>query len=58
MSTWAAPCPGPDDEDWDPNCVDPDNAPLDSGVGLLIGAVAFYTVNTIRKKSKHSDSDN
>ncbi len=35
----------------DPGCEDPDpDAPLDSGVGLLLGAAAFYTVSRIRKK--------
>lgn len=42
-----------DDFPADPLCEDgnPD-APLDSGVGLLIGAAAFYTLKKIREKKE------
>jgi hypothetical protein len=46
----SATCPELGDEYYDPNCQDLD-MPLDSGVGLLIGAAAFYTVKRIRKKN-------
>ena len=35
----------------DPDCQDGGvDAPIDSGVGLLIGAAAFYTIKKIRDK--------
>lgn len=41
-----------DDFPLDPACDDGSNqdAPIDSGVGLLLGAAAFYTVKKIREK--------
>ena len=42
-------CLAPDDPNFDPFCVDVD-APIDSGVGLLIGAAALYTIKKIREK--------
>ncbi|MBC8052778.1 MAG: hypothetical protein H7Y13_06910 [Sphingobacteriaceae bacterium] len=38
------------DPDFDPFCEDTD-APIDSGVGLLIGAAALYTVKKLREKN-------
>jgi hypothetical protein len=41
----------------DPACdggPDPD-APLDSGVGFLIGAAALYTIKKIKDKSQKAD---
>ncbi len=37
------------DPQFDPFCEDVD-APIDSGVGLLIGAAALYTIKKIREK--------
>jgi hypothetical protein len=41
----------------DPACAggdDPD-APIDSGVGLLIGAAALYTVKKLKDKKENTD---
>lgn len=35
--------------DINPNCEE--NAPIDSGVGLLVGAIAFYSVKKLREKN-------
>lgn len=43
----------PDDCEID---IDDPNAPLDSGVGLLIGAAALYTIKKIRER-KESNND-
>lgn len=45
-----------DDFPLDPDCGDPDSAPIDSGVGLLIGAAAFYTVKKIREKKENNNN--
>ena len=34
----------------DPLCEEGPDAPIDSGVGLLIGAAAFYTLKRFRDK--------
>jgi hypothetical protein len=41
----------------DPGCEEdnPDDAPIDSGVGLLIGAAAFYTIKKIKEKGEGAD---
>jgi hypothetical protein len=53
-SASADPCLDPDDINYNPFCEDPD-APIDSGVGLLIGAATFYTVRKIRDKKGRTD---
>ncbi|HEX8376406.1 MAG TPA: hypothetical protein VF602_01225 [Pedobacter sp.] len=50
-SASADPCLDSTDPLYNPFCEDLD-MPLDSGVGLLIGATAFYTVSRIRKKKQ------
>jgi hypothetical protein len=35
----------------DPNCEEAD-APIDSGVGLLMGAIALYSVKRLRQKKE------
>jgi len=44
------------DPDFDPFCDDVD-APIDSGVGLLIGAAALYTVKKIREKKANVEQN-
>ena len=52
--TASAECLDPDDPNFDPFCDDLD-APIDSGVGLLIGAAAFYTIKKIRERKQNAD---